>query len=136
MTFSDLVVKLVSVVNSLIAVVTAGAFLFFLWGVFTFIRSESGDTNAKKVGYNMIMQGIIALVVLVSFGGIVNILAKSVFGDLGPGSTSATFTTNSGGGSLSDTGGTSGSVASSCTPKELSIFGNVTSPNIFGYCLW
>ena len=79
MTFASFVQQVVSIINQLIAVAGACALVFFLYGVFNFVRS-SGSVTKNKVGYDTIIWGLGALVVLVAMGGIINMVSYSFFG--------------------------------------------------------
>ena len=73
MTFAQVVDKLISFANnSLIPLLFALAFLFFLVGLVRFFFS-GGDENREK-GRQFVLWGIIGFVVLFSIWGIVNLL--------------------------------------------------------------
>lgn len=59
----------------------AAAVVFFLWGVFQYVRA-AGDEEAQKVGRAHILNGIIGLAVMVSVWGLVAFVTKSA--GLGP----------------------------------------------------
>ena len=122
MTLADLVTKVIAVINTLITVLSAGTVAFFLYGVANFIGNSDKPT-AKQAGRTMILEGIMALVILLSVAGVVNLLATSVFGSLG-GNSSQGITTGSSGGSSGTTGG-SGSIA---LPANCRV-------SLFGYCI-
>jgi hypothetical protein len=61
-------------INPAIPVIMAITFLFFIWGVFNFIRAEGDD---KKKAKDFIVWGIVGLFVMVSVWGLVNILQYS-----------------------------------------------------------
>lgn len=63
-------------INRLIPFVIALTVLFFLWGVFRFVMSGS-DAEARTEARGFMIWGIIALFVMVSVWGLVNILVRS-----------------------------------------------------------
>ena len=62
----------VQIVNPLILLLAAGAFVVFLWGVFEFIRN-AGDEGKRQEGKSAIFWGIIGLVIIFGAYGIINI---------------------------------------------------------------
>jgi hypothetical protein len=66
------------IVNPLILLLAAGAFVAFLWGVFEFIKS-AGDASARAEGQRAILWGIVGLVIIFGVYGILN-LALGTFG--------------------------------------------------------
>ncbi len=60
------------IVNPIILLLVAGAFVMFLWGVFNFIRN-AGDATQREQGRNSIVWGIAGLVVMFGAYGIINI---------------------------------------------------------------
>ena len=77
--FLDKVV--VQIINPLILLLSAAAFILFLWGVFEFIRG-AGDETKRQEGRRAIMWGLIGLVIIFGVYGILNI-ALGTF-SLGP----------------------------------------------------
>lgn len=77
------------IINPLILLLAAGAFVVFLWGVFEFIR-DAGDETRREEGRRAIFWGLIGLVIIFGAYGIINI-ALSTFGlqNLTPGSYSS-----------------------------------------------
>lgn len=63
-------------INRLIPFIIALTVLVFLWGVFKFVIS-GGDGDARKEAQGYMIWGIIALFVMVSVWGLVNILVRS-----------------------------------------------------------
>ncbi len=63
-------------INRLIPFVIALTVLIFLWGVFKFVIS-GGDSEKRKEAQGYMIWGIIALFVMVSVWGLVNILVRS-----------------------------------------------------------
>ncbi len=66
----------IQIVNPLILLLAAVAFVLFIWGVFTFIR-QAGDESKRIEGRQAIMWGLIGLVVIFGAYGIINIATKS-----------------------------------------------------------
>ena len=53
------------------------AVLWFIWGVFSFIRA-AGDEEGRKKGRDMMIWGIVGIAVMISVWGLVNLLSNSV----------------------------------------------------------
>lgn len=68
----------VEIVNPLILLLAAFAFIVFLWGVFEFI-AHAGDETKRKEGRSAILWGLVGLVIIFGAYGIVN-LALNTFG--------------------------------------------------------
>ena len=66
------------IVNPIILLLIAGAFVVFLWGVFEFIR-QAGDEGKRAEGKSAIFWGLIGLVIMFGAYGIIN-LALGTFG--------------------------------------------------------
>lgn len=64
-------------INRLIPFIIALTVLIFLWGIFKFVIS-GGDGEARKEAQGYIIWGVVALFVMVSVWGLVNILVRSV----------------------------------------------------------
>lgn len=60
------------IVNPLILLLAAVAFVVFLWGVFEFIW-QAGDETKRKEGRQAILWGLIGLVIIFGAYGIINI---------------------------------------------------------------
>lgn len=60
-------------INTLLPLIIALAVLVFVWGVFKYV-SAGDDEEARKSGRMMMVNGIIAIFVMVSVWGLVNIL--------------------------------------------------------------
>jgi len=65
------------IVNPIILLLVASAFITFLWGVFEFIK-DAGDGKARETGRQAIYWGLIGLVVMFGAYGIINV-ALSTF---------------------------------------------------------
>jgi hypothetical protein len=66
------------IVNPIILLLAASAFVVFLWGVFEFIKG-AGDEGKREEGRRAIMWGIIGLVIIFGAYGIINV-ALGTFG--------------------------------------------------------
>lgn len=66
------------IVNPIILLLSAVAFVLFLWGVFNFV-AHAGDETKRTEGKKAIMWGIIGLVIIFGAYGIINI-ALGTFG--------------------------------------------------------
>ncbi len=64
------------VINPIILLLAAGAFVVFLWGVFEFIVHASDETKRKE-GRSGIFWGLIGLVIIFGAYGIINTVLKT-----------------------------------------------------------
>jgi len=62
----------VQIINPIILLLSAGAFVVFLWGVFEFIL-RAGDSKKREEGRKAIFWGLIGLVIIFGAYGIINI---------------------------------------------------------------
>jgi len=67
------IIEISKVVNAAIPVAVSLAFLFFFWGLAKYVL-KAGDEKARVEGRNRMVQGVIALFVLGSLWGLVNLL--------------------------------------------------------------
>ncbi len=74
--FLDNVVR--EIINPIILLLAAVAFVLFIWGVFDFI-AHAGDETKRTEGKKAIMWGLIGLVIIFGVYGIIN-LALGTFG--------------------------------------------------------
>ncbi|MEK7585031.1 MAG: hypothetical protein AAB455_00745 [Patescibacteria group bacterium] len=65
------------VLNPLVGIIMTLALIYFFWGVVKYLQS-TGDDTKRKEGIGMMTYGVIALFVMVSLWGLVNVL-KSTF---------------------------------------------------------
>ncbi len=78
-TFGSLVNKVVNgIFDPLVGFIIGLALLYFLWGLSKFVLN-SGDEGAVKEAKQMMVWGVIALFVMVSVWGLVNILTGTFF---------------------------------------------------------
>ncbi|MFZ3043589.1 MAG: hypothetical protein WA058_00555 [Minisyncoccia bacterium] len=68
--FLDKVV--VQIINPIILLLAAAAFVVFVWGVFEFI-AHAGDETERKKGREAIFWGLIGLVIIFGAYGIINL---------------------------------------------------------------
>lgn len=73
--FVSLINMASDLINRLIPFIIALTVLVFLWGVFRFVLAR--DSDATKEAQSFMIWGIIALFVMVSVWGLVNILVRS-----------------------------------------------------------
>lgn len=73
---SGLIKFLISLFNIASGLILAAAVVFFLWGVFQYVRA-AGDEEAQKTGRSHIINGIIGIAVMVSVWGLVNFFTSS-----------------------------------------------------------
>lgn len=60
------------IINPIILLLAAGAFVVFLWGVFEFIR-QAGEGSKREEGRRAIFWGIVGLVIIFGAYGIINL---------------------------------------------------------------
>lgn len=70
---ADVLARIAGLINLATPIVVALALLYFFWGLATYILSAS-DEEKKKEGKNIMIWGILALFVMVSVWGIVNVI--------------------------------------------------------------
>ena len=76
--YSQLVEVILGYVQTLIAIIVGLTFLVFFYGLAQFMF-KAGDTKAQTDGKNLMLWGTIALFVMFSFYGIINIFMVSLF---------------------------------------------------------
>ena len=62
----------VQIVNPIILLLAASAFIVFIWGIFEFV-AHAGDETKRKEGREAIFWGLIGLVIIFGAYGIINI---------------------------------------------------------------
>ncbi|MDE2058094.1 MAG: hypothetical protein KGI78_04625, partial [Patescibacteria group bacterium] len=78
MDFKTLVTSLVGILNAyIVPAIFALIVLAFVWGAAKYFIIE-GDEGAREHGRQLVLWGVIAIVVLVSLWGIVNILLSTL----------------------------------------------------------
>ena len=68
----------VEIINPLILLLAASAFVLFVWGVYEFI-ANAGDETKRKEGRSAILWGLVGLTIIFGAYGIIN-LALGTFG--------------------------------------------------------
>ena len=72
---------LTSIINNLItpaeSLIFALAVIYFLWGVFVFIKNAD-SAEKRKEGFNHIVWGIVGMAIMISAKGIINIIIYSL----------------------------------------------------------
>jgi len=76
-TLGGLIPLVEDIIGFLTPVVVALALLYFFWGLAKFILSAGDEVDSKK-GRDMMIWGIIALFVMVSVWGIINLLGDTL----------------------------------------------------------
>ena len=66
----------VQIINPVILLLAAAAFVLFIWGVYEFIKGAA-DGKKREEGSRAIMWGIIGLVIIFGAYGIINIALKT-----------------------------------------------------------
>jgi len=66
----------VQIVNPLILLMASIAFMYFLWGVFNFVR-QAGDADKRAEGQKAILWGLVGLVIIFGAYGVVNIVTNT-----------------------------------------------------------
>jgi hypothetical protein len=66
------------IVNPLIILLSAAAFVLFAWGAFQFI-ANAGDADKREEGKKAILWGLVGLVIIFGAYGIINV-ALTTFG--------------------------------------------------------
>ncbi len=74
---SALVSFLGAALNVATRLILGAAVVFFLWGVFQFVQS-AGDEEARKIGKDHIIYGVIGIAIMVSVWGLVNFVTGSI----------------------------------------------------------
>ncbi len=75
-TISDIINKILDILQTVIPLLVAIAVIYFLWGVVQFITS-AGDETKRTEGRNKIIYGLIGLAVMIAVWGLVNILLQT-----------------------------------------------------------
>ena len=78
MTITKLIENILDFINgTLIYLVFALAFIFFIWGVFKYFILGGASDETREEGKKFIVWGIVALAVMVSVWGLVNLLVDT-----------------------------------------------------------
>jgi hypothetical protein len=85
---SGLLTNLTKIIGALIPVAFGLAVLAFFWGVAKYIL-QAGNPKVREQGRQLMVWGVIALFVIASVWGLVNLLSTTFLGTSVPGSTSS-----------------------------------------------
>ncbi|HEY4476386.1 MAG TPA: hypothetical protein VJB69_00120 [Candidatus Paceibacterota bacterium] len=66
-----------AIVDPIIYFLFALAFIYFLWGVFEMIRNAESE-EARKVGQQHILWGVIGMFIMISFYGIMQVICQTI----------------------------------------------------------
>ncbi|HEY4524406.1 MAG TPA: hypothetical protein VJL36_01445 [Candidatus Paceibacterota bacterium] len=75
----DLAQKITDILGLIIPILLTIALIYFLIGLVKYIMA-AGDDEAKSTGRSMMINGVIALFVMVAVWGFVNVLTNTFFG--------------------------------------------------------
>ncbi len=78
--FASLVAIVIGIIKTLIVLVFTLTFLVIIWGVVKGWIIGGGEAEGIESGKNTLFAGIVALVVMLSIWGILEILKSSLFG--------------------------------------------------------
>lgn len=78
-TFKEFISLLIDLIRIVIPLTVVMSLWFFFWGLTRFIRN-SGDENKEQEGKDLMIWGTLALFVMVSVYGLLNLLYASAFG--------------------------------------------------------
>lgn len=76
--FEGLVGQLVGLINAAVPVLAGIALLIFFWGLVKYIYNSS-DAKAHGDGKDLIIWGLVAIFVIFSLWGIINIFQTAIF---------------------------------------------------------
>ena len=62
----------VQIIDPIILLLSAGAFVVFIWGIFEFVL-RAGDAKKREEGRKAILWGLVGLVIIFGAYGIINI---------------------------------------------------------------
>ncbi|KKW10554.1 MAG: hypothetical protein UY50_C0031G0012 [Parcubacteria group bacterium GW2011_GWA2_49_9] len=79
LTFLSFAQRLSGIANTIIPFLIGVAFVFVIWGIFKYIR-HAGDSEKVAEGRMMLVYGVVALFMMLSFWGFVMIIKNSLFG--------------------------------------------------------
>lgn len=74
--FDDVISKVIGLLNGIIPLFLALAAVFFIWGVLQFV-SSGDDEEARKSARSRMINGVIAIFVMVSLWGFVDVLVNA-----------------------------------------------------------
>lgn len=75
--FDSLIASITTeIIEPLVLLLSTGAIIYFLWGVYDFIKGAS-SSGKREVGVNHMMWGIFGLVLTVSVNAVISIIKNS-----------------------------------------------------------
>ena len=78
-TLTTYITQVLNFINTtLVPLVFALAFLFFLWGIFKYFFFGAEDEGKREEGRNLMLWAVIAFVLMVSIWGIVNLVSQGL----------------------------------------------------------
>ena len=75
-TFQNILGQVKSILDLVIPIVITLAVIYFLWGLAKFLTS-AGDSEKHEEGRNIMIWGVIAIFVIVSFWGLVRVIQNT-----------------------------------------------------------
>lgn len=66
-----------NILNPIVLLLFAAALVYFLWGVFVFIRDYDNE-DARSIGAQHMLWGIIGMFIMISAFGIMNLIARTI----------------------------------------------------------
>ena len=76
--FASLVAMFIDMIKTLVPLIVGLTLLYFMWGIFQLVRSNSEDSRKEAIG--VITYGVVSLFVMISIWGLVSILTSTFFG--------------------------------------------------------
>ncbi len=64
------------IINPIILLLSTGALIYFLWGVYDFVK-DAGNSGKRETGIRHIIWGIFGLALTVSVGAVISIIKNS-----------------------------------------------------------
>ena len=77
-TLKDLIMLITNLIGAALPLAVALGLLGFFWGIFRAFGSQD-DAEKRKEGYEYIVWSLLAIIVVVSIGGIINVLQATFF---------------------------------------------------------
>ncbi|MES2749028.1 MAG: hypothetical protein V4606_01395 [Patescibacteria group bacterium] len=77
-TFAGLVAFLLGIINQIVPIIFALAFLFIMWKLIDAWILHPDDGSKREEGKTIIITGVIVLVIMLSIWGILNLLINSL----------------------------------------------------------
>lgn len=80
MSYKDLVANIVTIINNLVALGSALALFYFMWGIVKYL-THYDDEKKRTESVQTITYGLIALFVLIAIWGLVALVGESLIPD-------------------------------------------------------